>query len=745
MATPNPSNDPSLKRDSQWVRQSFMLSAKDIRAADTRWRLMTLAQQKFTDTRLGGNFSINNLPQYTRSADIKVKGLNARNNSAAATYQGMGRFYSEQIDDNSQIINVTFGLPEYNGMITFFTGFFSQDAALLANEGRGSLSYYLGRAAGFVVTVGTLMAHPWLLLGFAAELFMREPTSKYYYFKETMALYWNRVNMIANHIAVNMGIVPRMFLDDKGAAVENQPLDRNSDYVKYANRMAPDIFREGGGVDVYAVANRAQRLADARYSYLANMLKGNEKSGESHQQIVSKFEEFLTKPVVDPYPGANLDEYLRAYHAIMLGDTTNKKQDATTNRLTQDLSTVQAEQPPGEEKPAGDTQPNYGPAGIRDRYVPNDVKDGNEKTQEGYGKKPSILEYYMANRRDGASFISFRTDFGGSVSESFQNSVTESEISQKFNGMSRMGKTASFSFSGGDTGFTMIDSIKDSIKEFVAGGLESIQMSGLMALAGQAFVDIPKHWESSSAQFPTMSYTIELRSWSGNKLARYLNMYVPLSCILAGVLPISTGRQSYAAPFICQLYSRGRCVSRLAMITSVNITRGAGNMGWSRNNDCLGIDVSLEFTDLSSLMHAPIDAGNPVLVNGAKIAGGALGAAGGAAVGSAFGPVGAVAGATSGAGAGAFIAEGIAKAGNGIFDSDNPFSDYMAVLANLSTADMIYPFRQLALNMTRARESFETHFTKAHFASAFDEYGPTRVVGHAIGWFTRASERLQSN
>ena len=740
MATTLPEVTPSGKLsttdDSSWIRRSFMLSAKDIRSADVRWRTMTYAQQKFVDTRLGGNFAINPLPQYTSSADIKVIGIRDRTQKGAGGYDGMGEFYSDQIDNNQQLVHLSFGVPEFNGMITFFTSFFNQDAALLANEGRASISYYLGRAAGFVVAIGTLMAHPWLCTGaFAARFFTKSPSSKYYYFKETMPLYWNRVNMIANQIAVNMGIVPRVYLDDRGSAVEDERIDRNDLYITYAHRVAPDIFREGGGIDVYAVANRAQRLADARYNDLLEL--GT--VGGTPQQIKQKLEEYITSVVSDKAENPSIEKYLDRYHRLAIGDKAHKRQDAISNRLSQDASTVEAEKVPGSE---GSATPDYGPQGLRPRYIPNDVKDGTEKVQDGYAKEPGILDYWMANRRDGSQFVTFRTDYGGSMSESFTNNVTESQIQQTFNGMAGASKNAHFSFSGGETGIGMIDAVKQSVMDFVKGGLESIQLSGLMALAGQAFVDIPKHWESSMAQLPTAQYTIELRSWSGNKLARFLNMYVPLSCLLAAVLPLSTGRQSYSAPFICQCFCRGRAVIRLGMITSLQITRFTGNMGASRNGDCLGIDISFEVTDMSSLMHAPIDVGNPVLQNAAKVGGAVAGGVGGAAAGSVLGPGGTIVGGAIGAEGGAFLAEGVAKLGNGILDEDNPFNDYMAVLSNLSTADMIYPFRKLSLNMTRAWQAFDTHFTKAHFASAMDEYWPTRTLGHAVGIFTRSSEKL---
>lgn len=48
------------------------------------------------------------------------------------------------------------------------------------------------------------------LLGVGLRFAMGKPSSKFYYLKPTMPLYWNAVNSIVNQIAVNRGIVPRI-------------------------------------------------------------------------------------------------------------------------------------------------------------------------------------------------------------------------------------------------------------------------------------------------------------------------------------------------------------------------------------------------------------------------------------------------------------------------------------------------------------------------------------------------------
>ena len=682
-------------RDSEWVRTSFLLAEDNItgktdaeRADLLQWRLETSASQKWTSSRLGGNFSINTIPQYTRYADIRIRGLSAENNQ-------MGRFHSEQMDDSAQIIHLQFGQAEYNGMLSFFTSFFDGTASVMASEGRGTILYYLGRAAGLVVSLATIVRFPtFIMAGFAAKFLLGSPSSKYYYMVARMPLYWNRVNLIANHLAVNMGLVPRVWDSETGAAVQDKTLPATDSYVQYAYRNAPDIFNNDGGINIYAVANKAQRIADKRY---LQMIKEAELSTTT-QDLANRLRKFAATPTRGASPRP-FNEYLEKYHTSVVGNMANRRQDSVTNTDVTELQT--AEQAEGTETKPDNKATNFG--SVRPKFLPEAVQGAAdaitgaadavaEALVPGYGNNAGFWDYWVANRRDGSDFVSFRVDYQGTVQESFTNGVRESDISQKFNGFSNTARNARFTFSEGKTGIAPLDWATGAVTDLFAGALDGIHMGGLLSLAGSAFVDIPKHYENSTVSLPTTSYTIELRTPYGNRLSRYMNLYVPLACLLAGMLPISTGKQSFASPFLCNLFSRGRAQIRLGMMDSLSITRGVGNLGWNKNNECLGIDVSFSIVDLSSIMHMPIDSGSLLPYKG-------------------------------------------------VMDEDNIFNDYMAVLGNLSLADQTYPLRKLALSLTRKREQYDTFFSKAHFAGALDNFWPTRVVGQITGFGMRATER----
>lgn len=716
-------------RDRNWIRTSFMLAEKDI--TDRRFRLQTLATQKFTDTRLGGNFTINNLPQYTRTADIRVSGLNAANQIMKDSEEGtritrqnmgMGRFYSEQIDDNSQQVFMQFGVPEYNGMFSFFTGFYNNDAALLANEGLGKIGYYAGFALGLVVSIAFA---PVILLGAVASWFLSRPTSRYYYMKEAMPLYWNRVNLITNSIAANMGLVPRVHEIIDQTKIEMEGTEEQQSWREYAHKLAPDIFRPNGGINIYAVANKAQRMADKRYQLEREMFGADSLTDLSIGGIYDKLKSFIvgdfgkaigengtntTFTINDnnkvvregAKPGMeDIHAYLNQYHTLAIGSDAYAKKNAVTSLSEADVSQLAMEQSATRTKGQSEeaaTKQNFS-NGLRDKYAVDKSKpySNNEPSLlnlQGYGKDTTFMDYWKANQREGSAYVGFRVDHVSTVQESFSTSTRESDISNRVNGISGGSRNLRFNFADGNTGFSMVDGAINAAKGVASGFLESVHMSGLMSLAGSAFVDIPLQVAESSSSFPTSSYTIELRAPYGHILSRFMNLHVPLSCLLAGALPISTGKQSYAPPMLCSLYCKGKNQIRLGVIDSLSVTRGAGNMGFNNQGECLGIDISFSVKDLSSVLHAPIDAG--------------------------FDPL---------------------RPWKGmLFDDDSVFKDYMAILSNLSLADQTYPMRKMFLNLTRKREAIDTFFSRAHFAQAVSGNFLTRLPGTLYGIKTRAGD-----
>lgn len=683
----------NVLKDAEWVKNSFMIPTYAIDQAEAKRRIRTEAHLKFTDTTMGGNMVMNPSPQFTRFADIKIKGRYAGS-------MGMGRYYSEAIDDNKQVIHMRFGVPAFNSMTQFFTSFYDPAAGYLANTGRtGGVFFNIGRAAGFVVS---LIGLPIMLVGSAVKkiysFLAGVPNSKYYYLKPAMPLYWNAVNSIANTIAANLGVVPRMHVP----GIRDDSSDQLSkvDLATFYNSR-PDIYKEEGGVDIYAISNRMQRIANQHRSGLAEALGKDgwvfNRDGADvtlRDNVKNFFEQSITDPGMNSQQTYTIENDPKN-RTLLRDDLSEEDRDVGgfgVGELTAGkvLTGLDAYLETYLNSEFGKIK--SGPDG-----------DKGEQAEFWNVQEPGLGKYLDAESRDGSAFVSFKVDYTGTTQESISNNSKESELAGQLNGMSSSMRNKRFSAADGNFGdgaiATSIESVISSMKDLAAGAVVSFGLGGLMALSGRGIVDIPKNWESSSASLSRMDYTIELRSPYGNKMAMFQNLYVPLAMLLAGSLPLSTGKQSYTSPFLVEIHSKGRVSCRLGLIESLSITRGAGNLGWTDDEHPLGIDVSFTVADLSTIMHMPINPGTGTLghlIDGAIVGGVNLFSQGGS--------------------AGDTALEAISAANSANFDEDNTFTDYMSVLGSLGLADMIYGTNKLRLRATQRMLEHKSWYSQAHMA-----------------------------
>lgn len=692
----------NVLKDAEWVKNSFMIPTYAVEANEAKRRLLTETHLKYTDTTLGGNMVMNPTPQFTRFADIKIKGRYAPS-------AGMGRYYSEALDDNKQVIHMRFGVPAFNSMTQFFTSFYDPAAGYLANTGRtGSLFFNIGRAAGFVVS---LVALPVVLVASAVKnivsMFTGRPNSKYYYLKPAMPLYWNAVQHICNNVAATLGVVPRMHLP--GTVKEDGENDLSPKVTASFHKSRPDIYREEGGIDIYAVANRMQRIANENRSNLAKVLDDAGAIDDgwifnadgADATLRGNLQKFFEQNIVDPGISGHEQYYIdgdKSKPGVLnenLSEEDEQKRGYKNSQLTTSNILTGLDSYLQQYLNSEFGKIKSGPEG-----------DGAEDATTWKTEDASLLDYLKSEARDGSSFVSFRVDYTGSVQESFSNNSKDSDLQGQLNGMTTGARSKRFSTADGNLGdgpiASTVESVFGALKDLGAGAMFQVGLGGLMALTGRGVVDIPKHWESSSASLPRMDYTLELRSPYGNKMAMFQNLYVPLAMILAGALPLSTGKQSYTSPFLVEIHSKGRVSCRLGLIESLSITRGVGNLGWTEDEHPLGIDVSFTVADLSSIMHMPINPGNSAVAN----------IVGGVAVGTAE-TVGNLFGSAEAAGDAALTAISALTAN---FDEDNTFSDYMSVLGSLGLHDMIYGSNKLKMRATQRMLEYKSWYSKAHVA-----------------------------
>lgn len=571
--------------DELWARRAFLVNDADLeKVVDAQQKYYSTAEVKFTDTRLGMSIGINARPQFTPYSDIRVKGKVRNRNDVTLGFvggnYGLGRYYSEAIDDNAQTIYMRFGVPQFNSLMVFFQKAFNPATVRLVRSGRAESVWY--SAARAVGSVGIALKFPMVALAFLTVKLLAvcfsAPSSKFYTMKPTMHLYWKTVNSLVNAIAINRGILPRFYRGVFGEPVvdEQSPYYVDGDYLAKLHDLMPDVFTSNFGYDIWAVANRAQRIANRIHEH--DFDKWDNPSADPKVLL----EETFDYDQYDDRPDANQDDIYAYYQEYITADTYQ-----LANEEAGDMAT---------ENPRLEPDPRY------DQETGEQLKD----------PPAGLYEHLNAELRSGSGFAIFKVDFTGPINESFSNSVMESDLSNKFNSISSQFREARFSFAGGNVTGTPVDGIVAGAVDAATGFISGItfgMFDAIAGLAGGGYIDIPKHWQSSNVSMPKASYSMQLVSPYGNPISQMQNIFIPLAMLMAGALPRSVGKQSYTSPFLVQVFDQGRCQIRLGMIESLSITRGTSHMAFSPMGKVMAVDVSFTVADLSSIMHMPISTG----------------------------------------------------------------------------------------------------------------------------------------
>jgi len=660
------------RRNDQWVKTSFIVS--NLSDTEKENRRFSSATFKYTDSSLGGNHCINPPPQFTRYADVPDKGLNVKASDVRLSYSGanlgMGDYYSEAIDDNNQIVHLRFGVPEYNSLTQFFTGFYNSSASNLARTGRYDQSFLEKFVRGAVGLI-TLAILPLLILpvafmmaGSAFRYFMKWPSSKFSYLKPAMPLYWNAVTSLVNQLGIAKGII-NYVVPQQYETIIGEPYNfTQEDYSVFA-KIFPE-FSKNGMLDVYAIANKSKRMEMRHRLALTKQLSGAGGSSEWFGKIRANHDE-----------GGGIDEpNAKETTPFALESLIQKWLDTPLLSKGDNDGAVEKDMRRGKDI-----------SGMDAAEASKAMKDKEfeaEEDPDGYA------DFFLANAADGSEWASFRVDYTGPVQESFSNSTAPSTLAEKLNSVSSSARNLRINMAEGNIdSFGIVKTALDTVGTIASGVADVLQIGGLAAFAGNAFVDIPEHWESHSASLPKTTYTITLCSPYGNPVSKFLYIDLPLCMLLAGALPISTGKQSYQSPFFCELYDRGRVITRYGVIDNLSIQRGTSNLGFNNEGSSMAIEVSFSVKDLSSLVTLPISQGFlPMILDG-------------------------------------------------IFDNENAFSDYVMALSGTSLRDATDRVPLLKMQLGRKIADIDSFFSRSHFAS----YTAGLPVGQLASLFMLGTEK----
>ena len=525
---------------------------------------MYLTKPKRRDTSLGGNDAVNCYPQAHEDDDLvhPIHALDAYGN------KGLGRVYEEKIDRYQQILWMTFGLPSFCDLSTFFLTSIDHQLAHLMNTGDDWSAWNIGHIVGKVVGfIATLPLKPFI---FMSNLITRTfsdqpPGTRYIDFKPTMPLYYRIVNTQIAILAVNMQMSkPEQYFEDLDDQVKDEifSLDRYKDSYEKLKEFKDSLDTESMETENLNIENS----------------------------------QYTTTPVSDDVNHIDDDGYIS-------GAEDNSVSHIETNGLPEIFST-------------------YGLDIVRmlakkDMYDQLDGKLDNihslnkfleELKRYGSGERSfwkDVVSGFMSGTYESLAFIGFRIEKSTNSSESVSNSVSMPEISNTVNSKIqsvRSMKTnyANFNLIGGKAG-EVLGGIADAIKGFTTGLLDSINVSGIASLiTGEGLVDFQEIWQNSNFS-KSYNFTVKLRAVSGTKLAiMYKNII--LMMLLAGALPRATGRSTYTSPFLVRAYCPGKFAVPIGIIDSMSITRGSDEFGWSIDGLPLNIDVSFTIKDLSPCM-----------------------------------------------------------------------------------------------------------------------------------------------
>lgn len=549
------------------------------------------ASLKFWDTSFGGHRCINAPYGFTETADIVTPPVGRITAGAIAGTYGLGEYYSMAIDDNLQTVSLQWGTPRFNSLGNFFTSAYSIELAYMTNAGNSTIKNFffnVGKGIGMLYTLPLqAVAGAYRVASKAIDFITNTPSNKFYYMEPKMAQYFQMLTYLVNQTAVNMGVTEP--LDDALIKTEDGKVKimEPSEPLAVAQYL-PDIFKgaqggAGGGIDVYAVASKFQRVSQ-RYRRELQRITDKTLSSSSRGEF--------DKSMTEALKSINVDDLYNDDREVNLATLLNRYHNKIKQKEPIASSEVAVKDAPG--TPAEgviiDTGGNIQNKGISD---------------------PDLIDVFRAELADGGQFITFAVDANPEVSESFSNSSSSSELEDSLNSSAELARRANFNFAGGNLGDNVfantVEAAMDAIGALLNGLLSAVSLGGLASLNGSSQFDIQDMWDGHDATMPTASFTITLGGPYNDPMSVLIDQVIPLLMLVTGAIPRSTGHNTYTSPFMCRAFSKGRFDIKNGMISSLNIRRFVANRPQSVEGLSTRIVVDVEVANFDKLIHAPME------------------------------------------------------------------------------------------------------------------------------------------
>ena len=666
------------KLDKDWLNSSYLLDVKQLSSEDEPNAYWNNAYLKYTDTSLGGNYGINTKYGFTPSADVPIAGrLSGREeyDSMSQTMDfGMGSKYSEMFDDTEQILFLELGDAKFNSLLSTAINAMDYGTSVVANSGRSLSAYYAGKAIGTGVGVVALfMAFPFwgaaLFLGGVATAKLLSAGSDFYYYKmdPSMYKYWRAVNNCTSQLFSEMGFTVPELMDSKPEGNLGLPVKVTSEFREEIEAIIPGLLTDENDVDVFAIANKIQILTNLQVT-----------AERKHYNSGGKAYTYADKVSREKAGRLSswLDELFKIYNAS--GKIGEQEEDIILNN-NGNIDKVEG----GNKEPSVSTPKSPIKADSSVVLSESEIEERGDWLDE-------VKKYVDSAARFGAGAATFRVEYTGAVTETFSNTVKDIPIKDTLNNVSRKTKDIRFSVAGGNLISDNLDKAVKYAGDFAMGALDgaSFGLSNMFtALMGGGFFDIPKMWDDSSFEYQKHTFKARLGGPYGHPLAQAQDMYIPLFMLICAVASQSVGKAGYTSPMLCRPFIKGIMAPSMAIMDSLVIERGVGNIGFDSRGRPLAIDVTFSFIDLSSFISMPVEAG-------------------------VFGPI------------------------NSAMDDSSPMARYIQLLAGRDYYTTKYAAPKIALKYDKLRKGFGRMSSPAAMGTAIGNSIGGSVVGALLNGFS---------
>ena len=504
-------------------------------------------------TELGNNDAINCYWQFGWDDDLVHPLLSANRFRIDPAIGGLGRVYSETYNANQQILYITVGVPKFSRLISFYSNLFSHELSAMNIDG-DTFPQQLGRLMGSGVSLAiSAFTLPFRWFASIEGFVNNDQITRYVDFHETMLLYYRYVNGILIELAVNMGLMPKVFKSDGEGQKGTDGTQANISWEK----LIPEMEE-----------------SEAKSSHMFDIFKG----GFNIFRILAR-RDLRARGVEDVNSGYYIEDEIEARKNTHTGDTSNTD-DPQQNKIAskwfgwiEDIWNAYTAR----------TVASWQGA---DKYIGFKVEKSTDASESlTNSTQESQLANYINSTSQGASQGKFMLGGGG-----------WSQLKGEINNLP-LGSVITSFIDGAVSAF-------QSASQSITGPLE--------VLTGDARVDIPEVWSSSSF---TKSYNFNmiLRSPYGDPYSIFINIYVPLIMILCMALPRAQGSNSYTQPFVLRAFCKGMFSVPYGIIESISIKRGASEFGWAKSRLPTVVEVSIGIKDLTPNMIMSMDLGDSPL------------------------------------------------------------------------------------------------------------------------------------